>query len=289
LSPDHRAVIASLTPQERARLTEKSDAAGLAHLAFHGGAILLFGSLIAERVPFWPLLMVPQGILIVFLFTLLHESIHRTAFKTRGLNDVVAWICAMMIALPPDWFRGFHFAHHRFTQDPEHDPELALPKPETPGQYFVHLSGLPTWYSHLKTLGINAAGRGAVATEARIMIALYAALAGLSFLTGSTLLLYAWIIPAIIGQPALRLYLLAEHTGCPKLPNMLENTRTVLTNRLIRKIAWNMPYHTEHHTYPAVPFHRLPALHAVMADRLRHVEPGYRSFHRRYFSTLVSR
>ncbi len=287
---DHRAVIASLTPQERARLTEKSDAVGLVHLAVHLGAILLFGALIAARLPFWPLLMVPQGILIVFLFTLLHESIHRTAFKTKWLNDVVAWICAVMIALPPDWFRGFHFAHHRFTQDPENDPELAEPKPETPTQYFVHLSGLPTWYSHVKTLGVNASsGPGTLRTEARIMIALYIALAGLSILTGSTVLLHAWLIPAIIGQPALRLYLLAEHTGCPKLPNMLENTRTVLTNRLIRQIAWNMPYHTEHHTYPAVPFHRLPELHSVMADRLRHVETGYASFHRGYFRSLVSR
>lgn len=290
MTPDHRAVIASLTLRERARLTTKSDVIGLLHFAGHGGTILLLGAAIAARVPFWPLLLVPQGILIVFLFTLLHETIHRTAFKTKQLNDAVAWICAVMIALPPNWFRGFHFAHHRFTQDPDNDPELAEPKPETPIQYVIHLSGLPTWSSHFQTLFANASsGRGMLRTEARIMIALYAALAGLSSLTGSTVLLHVWIIPAIIGQPALRLYLLAEHTGCPKLPNMLENTRTVLTNRLIRQIAWNMPYHTEHHTYPAVPFHRLPELHSVMADRLRHVEPGYGSFHRSYFRSLVSR
>ncbi len=281
MTPDHRAIIASLSA--------KSDGIGLIHFACHGGAILLLGSLIAARVPFWPLLMAPQGILIVFLFTLLHETIHRTAFKTRRLNDLIAWICGLMIILPPEWFRGFHFAHHRFTQDPERDPELADPKPETPMQYLVHLSGLPTWYGHLKTLGINALGRGEIATEARIMIAVYAALVGLSLATGSALLFYSWILPVLIGQPALRLYLLAEHTGCPKLPNMLENTRTVLTHWLIRKIAWNMPYHTEHHSFPAVPFHRLPELHSVMSGQLIHVEQGYFSFHRRYVSSLVSR
>jgi fatty acid desaturase len=121
------------------------------------------------------------------------------------------------------------------------------------------------------------------------MIAVYAALAGISFLTGSTVLFYAWILPALIGQPALRLYLLAEHTGCPKVMNVLENTRTVLTNRLIRRIAWNMPYHTEHHTFPAVPFHRLPDLHEVMAGRIRHIEPGYSTFHRRLYTSLASR
>ncbi|TGS93002.1 fatty acid desaturase, partial [Mesorhizobium sp. M8A.F.Ca.ET.213.01.1.1] len=100
----------------------------------------LLGGLIAARVPLWPLLMLPQGILIVFLFTLLHETVHRTAFETQWLNDAVARLCSLAIALPADWFRYFHFAHHRFTQDPDNDPELAFPKPETLRQYIVHVS-----------------------------------------------------------------------------------------------------------------------------------------------------
>ncbi|TIW64004.1 MAG: fatty acid desaturase, partial [Mesorhizobium sp.] len=75
---DHRDVIASLTNEQRGRLTGKSDGPGLVQSAFHFGAILLLGGLIAARVPLWPLLMLPQGILIVFLFTLLHETVHRT-------------------------------------------------------------------------------------------------------------------------------------------------------------------------------------------------------------------
>ncbi|RVA63193.1 fatty acid desaturase, partial [Mesorhizobium sp. M7A.F.Ca.CA.001.08.2.1] len=74
---DHRDVISSLTQEERNRLTAKSDAAGLVQLAAHWGAIVILGSLIAAKVPFWPLLMLPQGLLIVFLFTLLHETVHR--------------------------------------------------------------------------------------------------------------------------------------------------------------------------------------------------------------------
>ncbi|TIT85032.1 MAG: fatty acid desaturase, partial [Mesorhizobium sp.] len=108
---------------------------------------------------YWPVLMLPQGILIVFLFTLLHETVHRTAFETQWLNDAVARLCSLAIALPADWFRYFHFAHHRFTQDPQNDPELAFPKPETLRQYIVHVSGLPVWWGHFKTLYRNASGR----------------------------------------------------------------------------------------------------------------------------------
>ncbi len=43
---------------------------------------------------------------------------------------------------------------------------------------------------------------------------------------------------------------------------------------------WNMPLHAEHHLFPSVPFHRLPALHAQIGDRLAHVAPGYAATNR---------
>lgn len=294
---DHRAIIASLSPADRARLTERSDRIALGRLLVHVGLIAALGVLIAIRVPLWPLLMLPQGILIVFLFTLLHETIHGTAFATGRLNDWVARFCGFAIALPADWFRYFHFAHHRFTQDPDNDPELAFPKPETLRQYVVHVSGIPVWIGHARTLLTNALGRcrdsfvppkgmPRVAVEARAMLAAYAVLITLSISTGSSLLLYVWVVPALLGQPFLRLYLLAEHGRCAYVANMLENTRTTLTNWLVRGLAWNMPYHAEHHSYPAVPFHKLPEFHDLIEVHLRETENGYARFHARYIGAL---
>ena len=294
---DHRDVIASLTNEERGRLTGKSNGPGLIQFSCHLGAIVILGTLIAARVPFWPVLMLPQGILIVFLFTLLHETVHRTAFETQWLNDAVARFCSLAIALPADWFRYFHFAHHRFTQDPDNDPELAFPKPETMRQYIVHVSGLPVWLGHFKTLWTNATGRcrdsyvppkglPKVRTEARAMIAFYAVVLLVCLYFRSTLLLYVWILPAVLGQPFLRLYLLAEHGRCPFDANMLENTRTTFTNWFVRKLAWNMPFHAEHHAYPGVPFHQLPAFHVLIERHLKVTEAGYVRFHEKYIDTL---
>jgi fatty acid desaturase len=39
------------------------------------------------------------------------------------------------------------------------------------------------------------------------------------------------------------------------------NSRTVYMNRVSRFVYWNMNYHVEHHMFPMVPYHRLPALH----------------------------
>lgn len=290
---DHKSFLAGLTPAQCRELTETSDARGLAQLALHLGAILLLASLIIARVPLWPLLMLPQGILLVFLFTLLHEASHQTPFRSHWLNVAAAHLSGLLIGLPPRWFRYFHFAHHRYTQVPGKDPELGTPKPESWGQYLRHLSGLPVWLSHIRTLARNAAGRctddfvpagkrNAVRNEAQWMAAIYLALLLGSIALATPVLITVWLLPLLLGQPFLRLYLLAEHGRCPQVANMLENSRTTFTNRAVRRLAWNMPYHAEHHAYPAVPFHKLPDLHRLTAQHLMVTEAGYVRFHARY-------
>ena len=293
----HDAFLRSLPADLRADLTRKADGPGLRHLALHGGLILGIGALIAAGVPGWGLLLLPQGVLIVFLFTLLHETVHRTAFATRALNDGVAMASGFLILIPPEWFRLFHFAHHRHTQDPDHDPELEGGKPETPLAYALHVSGLPLWRGVLKVLVTNALGRNAdayvppsarakVTREARLMLAGYAALLAGSVAAGSALLLWVWIVPMLLGQPVLRLYLLAEHGRCAFVADMFRNSRTTFTNRIVRFLAWNMPFHAEHHAFPAVPFHRLPDLHALTAPHLSVTERGYARFHATYTASL---
>jgi len=95
------------------------------------------------------------------------------------------------------------------------------------------------------------------------------------------------MLPALLGQPFLRLYLLAEHGRCPPVANMLENTRTTLTNRAVRFLAWNMPYHIEHHSAPNVPFHKLPGLHQIMQTDLISTSPNYRVFTKNYVSKFT--
>jgi fatty acid desaturase len=36
-----------------------------------------------------------------------------------------------------------------------------------------------------------------------------------------------------------------------------------------------MPWHAEHHAYPAVPFHALGALHEKLASQLVHADAGF--------------
>jgi fatty acid desaturase len=294
---DHRAVIASLSSQDRQELTGRADWPGIARFAVHFGTIAVLAGLILAKIPFWPLLMPPLGIVIVFLFTPLHEAIHETAFRSPFLNRAVANLSGFLIFLPPVWFRYFHFAHHRHTHDLKNDPELMAPKPETVGQYAFYLSGLPYWTGMAKVIARNVAGtrfddfvpekgRPKVVAEARRFVVLYACLLVASLAFGTTALIWSWLVPILLGQPFLRAYLLAEHARCPHVANMLENTRTTFTTAFIRLLAWNMPYHAEHHAYPAVPFHKLPQFHQIVRHHLKTTERGYARFHRKFLRTL---
>ncbi|MDP7548266.1 MAG: fatty acid desaturase, partial [Alphaproteobacteria bacterium] len=136
--------ITALSKAERQALLVRSNGRGALHLAGHAGLVLIIGGLIQARIAYWPLLLLPQGILVMFLFCAMHEAIHRTAFRTKWCNDVVAAVCGWLVLLPAIWFRYFHIDHHRFTNDPTRDPELAAPKPGSRSAYLLQLTGLPT-------------------------------------------------------------------------------------------------------------------------------------------------
>jgi fatty acid desaturase len=293
---------APVAPDLRMALQRRTNAAGLLHLAGHLALLTATGSVVlASRGSGWivPALLA-HGVVLIFLFAPLHETIHRTAFASRRLNDAVAWACGAVLLLPANYFRYFHFAHHRFTQDPSRDPELAVPKPRSLGAYLVQVSGWPYWRAQVGLLVRHALGRvdagfipprgrPKVIREARILLGCYAVVAAASVGLASDAALLLWVVPALLGQPFLRLYLLAEHTGCPEVPDMLANTRTTLTTAAVRFLAWNMPYHVEHHLLPSVPFHALPKVHDEIRDRIGHLAPGYVSVHRDLIGRLLAR
>ena len=278
---------AKLPSETLERLTRRSDARGLTQLAAHGLLLLLAGLALAQSRGLWTLPAIfVYGALLTFLFAPLHESIHYTAFKTRWINEWVATATGFVLLIPARYFRAFHYAHHRYTQDPARDPELIGVKPLTRGNYWYRVSGIPFWRENIRLLLRHAGGRvdedfideskhAAIVREARLHVAGYTVLLLLSLVFSSAALWWFWILPALLTQPLLRLFLFAEHGGCDFSDDMLANSRTTYTSPWLNFLAWNMPYHAEHHYLASVPFHALPALHALVGERIRHRGDGY--------------
>jgi fatty acid desaturase len=298
---DIDALPTALLPRDTIRrLSRRSDARGALQLGTHLALLAATGALVwaSRGHPWLAAALLLHGIVLVFLFCALHECIHRTAFASRALNDAVAWLCGALLILPPNYFRLFHFAHHRYTQDRARDPELAVSPPATAGAYWWRVSGLPYWRERLQTTLrhaltgrvpeplVPAAGAAEVVREARILWACYLGVAAVSlYLQRADVLIY-WIVPALLGQPFLRLFLLAEHTGCAFDDDMLANTRTTYTNTAVLLLTWRMPYHAEHHCFPSVPFHRLARVNAMLSSERRLIATGYLTLHRAFWRRL---
>ena len=85
-----------------------------------------------------------QGILVNALFGAMHESVHYGSFKTRWMADVLAFFSGAAILNNAGFYRHYHMAHHRYTQDPERDPELITSgTPRTWGNFLFRVSSIP--------------------------------------------------------------------------------------------------------------------------------------------------
>lgn len=248
----------------------------------------------------WPAMFL-HGIVLVHHFSLQHECVHYTVFRTRKINDIVGQICGLIIILPHRFFRYEHCDHHTYTQKSGDDPEM-IPLPKTIWQYLWYLTAIPYWRAKFTEVFRHASGNlsaderrfipkeehAAVFRDARVMLALYTAVLVASVLTGWTGLLWLWIIPLMMGEPVMRFIRMTEHVGRPTTPLMAENTRTNLVSAPWRFLCWNMNYHAEHHYVASVPFHALPRLHEKLKDHI-FVEPGgYLAAHRDILRQIFS-
>lgn len=233
--------------------------------------------------------MLLLGISLVFLFCAEHEMIHFTAFKSRLLNRLFARLIGFALLLPADFFRAFHLDHHKYTQNPQADPQLVGTPPMKGAHLWLYLSGYYYWRAALKHLidclfgrvqapYITAKNRPTIVWEGRLHLLAYFCLGYYGAMLDWHWLLTYWLLPVILGMPFLRLYVLAEHHGCDASDNMLDNSRTIYTNPVIRMLAWNMPYHSAHHAYPGVAFHQLPHIHEEIKHEIKYVSHGYWQF-----------
>ena len=278
-----------LSNQELRALQGRSNWIGWQRLGIHVVLLAGAGWLVAVSSG-W--LVLPAvfvlGLVQVALFAPAHETMHQTAFASRRTNTVVGWLTSCPSLLNWHFYTAFHLAHHRHTQVPGQDPELVTSAPATLRSYALRILGVPFWTLRLRVawdccrgdLGaypyVSAAVAPKIIRSGRWMVALLVGGSVLSALLfgWATPLLY-WIGPQLLGQPPLRAYLLAEHTGCTLDRNGLTNTRTTLTWAPVRLLMWDMPYHAEHHLFPSIPFHRLAAAHGLIRAKLGFVQPGY--------------
>ncbi len=296
-----------LAPEElRQRLTRRTGPS-LRRLALHLGVFIALGFGVV-RYADQPLLAFPLSLALAWvwsgLFAPFHECTHRTAFRSPRGNRLGAWLTGVPFGMAPAVYRTFHYEHHRFTQDVDQDPELAGdPRyalwPPNLRAWLIAMSGYGLIMLKLRSLlGFACKPRtrwetfarwapriedpARVVRECRLLLACWGLfiVAALCWLPGGGWLLFAAWLTHVFQV----LWVASEHTGLPHEGSILARTRSVASNSFVRFWLWNMNYHAEHHAWPAIPWHQLPATHRLVEPQLDSFVSGYAALHRSVLS-----
>ncbi|KAA3622050.1 MAG: hypothetical protein DWQ08_13255 [Proteobacteria bacterium] len=292
-----------LTKKEYKPYISRTNRHGLVRFAIHGGSLIASGIAVHASLGTWWVVpsMACHAVLMAFLFAPVHECSHRTAFRNRTLNEAVYWIVCLLYMVPPTFFRYAHATHHTYTQVRGWDPDM-LPENMTMRDYVLFVLGATFWRRNFQWLLRHPFGKidpkqryylpdseiPRVVREARLIMLIYSGVAAVAVFYGSWAPMVYWIVPRLVGEPFMRWLRVSEHGDCEESPDLRRNTRTTLTNRLIRCFFWEMPYHAEHHLCPLVPFHALNRLHDKIGDRLHPVGDGYLAVNRQVVGNIRS-
>ncbi|MGE5453419.1 MAG: fatty acid desaturase family protein [Acidobacteriota bacterium] len=286
----------------------------LESLFFLGGVCLL-----TQLVPgSWPFIgvQIVLGSSIFRFFVLMHDCGHYSLFQTRSLNNAVGTLTSMFCMTPLLAWRRIHFEHHRWVGIRDKDPTAAglvtfeqrqqHSKPTVALLRLIWVLRLPVpaitftlnvlWLYPWRLLRqgqwrqagwVGASGVLALAPHAAA-IAMWGWAAYALYFLPILLASFFWYEMINLTHHA-GLYRLdsTQHTG----PLPLHEQHTVsrscyMPSWLSMLLCYHFNLHAEHHLFPVVPWHHLPAVRRALAqmavpDYLDVPFPGFQNALRR--------
>ena len=213
-----------------------------------------------------------NAVAIYLLFTVMHDSMHRTAHESRFMNDLLGRLSALPLTATMPLFRAVHYEHHSHTNDPERDPDLIVsrrPRWALPLwcfailiEYRRHYFGRRLWRDRSDLVE-------AIAMECMLIGVLVVAVVTGNFAT----LAIVWLGPALIAV----LFLALSFDFLPHYPydsqERYHDTR-IYPGRILNALLLGQNYHLIHHLWTTIPWYRYQRAFGEIEDQL--VERGAR-------------
>jgi len=234
-------------------------------------------------VPFW--LLAGASLHGISLFT--HEAVHGTLSRNKILNGMLGAVCAIPVLQNYSAYRVLHLRHHQHLGE-EGDPDHYANYTRWSWLVFCMnwarlLVGYPVYIIAIPILGFRhggAAARAGILAEISATVILVSAV-WLSAIPAAWVW-QAWAIPMIFINTMVNIRGMSQHTLLEHAEDEVRGTRSILTGPVVRFFMCNENYHLEHHLYPGVPWHQLPAVHVELSADLRKQGapyiPSYSSF-----------
>lgn len=232
----------------------------------------------AGAIPPWAALLL-VGALTYASYTPLHEAahgnIHGRHSRLAWFGDLCGHACAPMIMLPHSSHRLEHLSHHRFTNDPNQDPDFHISGMcQSVGQFLSapwRLLWIHSTYIFRSHWRENASTRDKITYVAEVIFGLGWRVA---FLTQVPLIEG---IPVIIGGYALgayfTIYWFAYRPHWPyEQKGRYVDTCSMVVPGWLKPFEWiwlGQTLHSIHHAFPRVPFYRYHRLFDQVEETMR--------------------
>jgi fatty acid desaturase len=262
-------------------------------------AILALATAALVRFPH-PLVWIPlafvQGFTIFNFTVLLHEVVHHNVFERRHARAerLLGLLYAVPSGLSASQFTRWHLDHHAELGSAESDPKRHHLSPKVNARWYKLLYCTPALFpiyfraARREAATYEADLRRRIAGERRVAIGVHlAVIAALWLLAGSAAALRTWVVPVFFVFPvAFTLNRLGQHYDIdPDDP--AKWTTLVKGNWFWDFLFLNSNYHLEHHYFPGVPFHRLPALQRALTPFYARRGMRWRSYSELVYGWLV--
>lgn len=264
-------------------------------------AIILISLTLFLPLPYWILPSLLLGLAYAHAVELEHQCLHNTAYRSRFWGRVVGVLLGLPSLVSFSDYQNSHLKHHRLLGTPE-DKEFF-------NYAYKKLNSLPALVTHLWMVRHHRDVMGYIFNSARgklvrkdeatlkmakkirfeyqLMAVFLTTMVLVTIYFETALFLKLWLIPMLIAVPTHALIELPEHIGCnTTIADVLVNTRTIKTNKVLVWFVNGNNYHVEHHWLPAVPNDKFPELHTYVASRITYADVSYRSFYSQFFRNL---
>lgn len=289
-------------------------AAMLAETAVLYVAVVVLGETI-DRWWGWVIAWIGLAMCMMRIDAVHHEAVHRSLFRRRWLNDVVANVSGALEGFHGPTYRCFHLSHHALTRsdvdpaDPEGFYDEVLTQPHRLGPvrlsarvalvggvliggiaFVVQLTAnaVATMFGHPPAYVGAASLQRHVRRWGFLPFALWGGAIAASVATGHAgELLRWWVVPMVVFLCGpYTFFALPEHCAAPHNEPMVTSTGSVRSNAFYRWLTLDGNYHLAHHVFPNASWWRLGEadgqLGPITALRYR----GYIAFYRALWRRL---
>lgn len=281
---------------------EKRPSRFAVKFAFAMALIAASTAVIAVGVGWWAtaIAIVVIGAMFAHLVELQHECLHEHAFRSRRLNRWFGVVCGMFVFSSYSHYKYQHLRHHAYlgTSRNREFFNYRFKNLDSVHGFVYGAMHLGRYKDVARDVVRSLLGRPIPGVTSNIeakkiraeyrfyVVAAVVAVVG-SIVTGSSLLVWAWLIPAIlVAEAAHFLIELPEHFGLNTLtdPNVIANTRTIRSSAFGRWYTNFNNLHTAHHYHQGVPMAQIEKLHAMASPSFEVIDHSYFTFYRKVIS-----